>query len=699
MHFSSAQRLGFRLFAWVLFGIQAWCGFCCYVSAQTSSDSPIPDSLVNDLKRLTSDELRGRSAVGETILVAAEHIAERYREIGLDTHVINETPFQSVEMVVEPRPTESADNWMKVTHGKEAEFQVELDDGFSPLAIGQKEARVKAPVAWVGYGIQASEHSYDDYQGIDVSGRIVMMLRKEPAPADPKSPFDGARDSRYAAFRGKVEAAIQAGAAGVLLINDQASVERDSQSLTEQIRREVKRLQRTKKLIDDLPDEAVKTREGLMASIEVINDTLVDVKREEQERQRGVLGIGQAGRSPVKRAQPPRGPILVASIGRDVAGRILAIASSGNDGESGGHEALLEAKESEINSTLKPNSQLLDGVQLEIRVGVTESKAKSPNVIGVLPGKGMLADETVVIGAHYDHVGMGGFGSLAPGTHAVHNGADDNASGTAMLLQIADRSVALLGKQASHRRLVFIAFTGEERGLLGSKHYVQQPRFPISKTVTMINLDMVGRLNDNDLTVYGTGSSPRFNSMLDEIESQSEIKFTRIETGFGPSDHESFYSAGVPVLFFFTGLHNDYHRPSDDFEKLNLGGMIRITDIVCQVAVRVATASERPSYVKIKGRPVIRRQLTVYLGVSMSGDPAIARTGDGVVLSQVVPESPAAAAGLRVGDRLVSYDTKEIGTIDDLMKRLRQSAPGDTVRIGLVRQGENLTIPVRLRAR
>ncbi|MEM9368243.1 MAG: M28 family peptidase [Planctomycetota bacterium] len=698
MHPSSARGQGLCELKWLVFAI-AVASSCCCIRAQERSNSQIPDSLVSDLKLLASDELRGRSAVGDSIFVAAEHIAERYRQIGLETNLINKTPFQSVEMVVQPRPTAAKDNWLELTTASGGGFRVELDKGFSPLAIGRAKARIKAPVAWVGYGIRAKEHTYDDYQGVDVVGRIVMMLRKEPAPADPESPFDGARDSRHAAFRSKVENAIQAGAVAVLFVNDQGSVKRDSQALADRIERESKRLQRTQTQLEALPTEAVKTRGRLLASTELIRGSLAELKRERLERQRGVLGIGQAGRSAVTRSRPPRGPIIVGSIGRDIASQILTAASSKPAAKPGMGDSLLASKEREINTTLKPNSTLLNDVQLEINVGTTESTATSPNVIGVLPGRGSLADESVVIGAHYDHVGMGGFGSLAPGTYAVHNGADDNASGTAMLMQIAERAVATLKDRPSHRRLVFIAFTGEERGLLGSKHYVEQPRFPISQTVTMINLDMVGRLKDNDLTVYGTGSSPRFNAMLDDIESQSDIRFTRIETGFGPSDHESFYSAGVPVLFFFTGLHNDYHRPSDDFDKLNLGGMIRITDIVCQVAVRVATALERPSYVKIKGRPVIRRQLTVYLGVSMSGDPAVARRGNGVVLTQVVSESPADVAGLRVGDRLVSYDTTKIDSVDDLMKQLRQNAPGDTVRIGLVRQGENLTIPVRLRAR
>ncbi|MEM6365147.1 MAG: M20/M25/M40 family metallo-hydrolase, partial [Planctomycetota bacterium] len=331
---------------------------------------------------------------------------------------------------------------------------------------------------------------------------------------------------------------------------------------------------------------------------------------------------------------------------------------------------------------------------------MTAAVATSDNVVGVISGRGDLADETIVIGAHYDHVGMGGEGSLAPGTVAVHNGADDNASGTATMLAVASRMNRSLIDVRSHRRVVFIAFTGEERGLLGSKHYVDQPRFPISETVAMINMDMVGRLRDRELTVYGTGSATMFDDLLDEtlaeLSSDSNLpplQLFRVASGYGPSDHASFYAAGVPVLFFFTGLHTDYHRPSDDFEKLNLDGMIRITDMVCQVSMSLATMKSRPVYAVTSDKITIRRQITVFLGVSLNQQP------NGVLISNVVPNSPADTAGWLVGDQLITLDGRPIQRVKDVFDLLREKSPEQTLPATVRRAGQDVRVVAKLAKR
>ena len=203
------------------------------------------------------------------------------------------------------------------------------------------------------------------------------------------------------------------------------------------------------------------------------------------------------------------------------------------------------------------------------------------NVVGVLAGEGPLADETIVVGAHYDHVGFGGPGSLAPWTHEVHNGADDNASGTAALIEVAERLAT--SEKGPRRRVVFIAFTAEERGLIGSAYYCRNPRFALEKTVAMINMDMVGRLVDDKLIVYGTGTAAEFDHLMDTTAARLKFEITKHEGGFGPSDHASFYAQKIPVLHLFTGNHNDYHRPSDDVEKLNVPGMRRVVDFVADV--------------------------------------------------------------------------------------------------------------------
>jgi Zn-dependent M28 family amino/carboxypeptidase len=332
-----------------------------------------------------------------------------------------------------------------------------------------------------------------------------------------------------------------------------------------------------------------------------------------------------------------------------------------------------------LDSQQIPFSFELIGIEAEIRVELKSNVRLSDNVVGVVPGRGLLADETVVIGAHYDHVGLGGYGSLAPGTIAIHNGADDNASGASALIACASLLKERLQAFDTHRRIVCIAFTAEERGLLGSAHYVKSPRFPISNTVAMVNLDMVGRLRDNELMVYGTGSGDSLDQVLEQANFKHQFNLFEVASGYGPSDHQSFYEAGVPVLFFFTGLHNDYHRPSDDFDKINFPGLFRITDMVCDVTSQLAVSSSKPKRFETDRGVTIRRQMTAYLGVTLSN------RGDHVVLAGVSNGGPAAVGGLQVGDRIDRIGKSSIRTATDILELLRMCSPGETLDLLLIR--------------
>jgi hypothetical protein len=303
----------------------------------------------------------------------------------------------------------------------------------------------------------------------------------------------------------------------------------------------------------------------------------------------------------------------------------------------------------------------------------------------VLEGSGPLADETIVVGAHYDHVGFGGPGSLAPWTHEVHNGADDNASGTAALIETAQRLVASGVKP--RRRIVFMAFTAEERGLIGSAYYCRNPRFPLDKTIAMINMDMVGRQVDNKLIVYGTGTAAEFDAMVDEVGAKHSFQTTKHEGGFGPSDHASFYAQKIPVLHLFTGNHNDYHRPSDDFEKLNISGMRRVVDYVVDLVEKIDVADDRPAYREIKkieqigdggDRP--------YFG---SIPDYATEDVDGLKLMDVVENGPAAKAGLKGGDVIVGLGESKITGIEDFDSALRKFKPEDRVKVK-VRRGDKV---------
>jgi hypothetical protein len=347
-----------------------------------------------------------------------------------------------------------------------------------------------------------------------------------------------------------------------------------------------------------------------------------------------------------------------------------------------------------IDEQLVPQSVVLDGIEVQGETLIEQTQVPARNVIGLLPGKGALKEEYVVIGAHYDHVGMGGEGSLAPGTIAIHNGADDNASGTTTLLEVARRLAA--DDSENRRSIAFMAFTAEEKGLLGSKHYVRNPRFPLENTVAMLNMDMVGRLTDNILTVYGTGTADTFDGLIDRLNETTKFDLDKQPAGFGPSDHSSFYEADIPVFHFFTGLHNQYHRPSDDFELINLEGMARIADMVTGAAKEISTAVDRPSllknsaYADVGRRPNRPAPVRAIIGVQLD------RTAAAATLSAVAENGPAAQAGLQAGDTILSIDQTEIPSTAALTETLSGYKPGDTVKITVLRDGEMLEVEVKL---
>jgi C-terminal processing protease CtpA/Prc len=206
----------------------------------------------------------------------------------------------------------------------------------------------------------------------------------------------------------------------------------------------------------------------------------------------------------------------------------------------------------------------------------------------------------------------------------------------------------------------------------------------------MVNLDMVGRLRDNELTVYGTGSAKEFDSLIESVNEQGEFNLVKVASGYGPSDHQSFYQKGIPVLFFFTGLHNDYHRPTDDFDKINFGGMSRITDIVSEVTLELATDPQRPEYAETEKSVRIRRQMTAYLGVSLANE------GDHVVLSGLEAGSAADRAGLRTGDRLDKLGNRDVKTTEDVLNFMRTRSPGQQVKVSVLRDGKTIEVTVRL---
>ncbi|HET6576844.1 MAG TPA: M28 family peptidase [Gemmatimonadales bacterium] len=311
------------------------------------------------------------------------------------------------------------------------------------------------------------------------------------------------------------------------------------------------------------------------------------------------------------------------------------------------------------------------------------------NVIGVLPGRDpVLRNEAVIVGAHYDHLGLGGFGSLDPdSTGKVHNGADDNASGAAMLIEIAAR----LDSTPPARTVVFIAFSGEELGLLGSSYYVKHPVYPLSTTLAMINLDMVGRLRQRRLIVYGSRTAREFPALLDSLNWHAGLDLRAQGDGYGPSDQSSFYAAGLPVLHFFTDLHEDYHRTTDDWEKINVRGFEQVAAFT--TGLITALANRPRPLTPVVATPTSlapRASSSAGYGAYLGTVPDMTDSPGGVRLLGVRAGSPAEQAGLRGDDIITKIGDMNVPDLQAMTDALRSHQPGDTVSI-VVRRGNAVT--------
>ncbi len=360
----------------------------------------------------------------------------------------------------------------------------------------------------------------------------------------------------------------------------------------------------------------------------------------------------------------------------------------------GGHD--LAALRAEIDSKYAPRTVALPAVHLAGRVDLRQAVAAVHNVIGVLPGRGALAGETVVVGAHYDHLGFGGRGSFEPDTKAIHNGADDNASGVAAMLCGVDTLRTTLGDEA-RRTLVVVAFTAEEIGLGGSSWYTKNPARPMEDTVAMINLDMVGRVRDGKLQALGADSAPEWRARLAAAGEVSGLKVEGSGDGYGPSDQTPFYAAGVPVVHLFSGAHTDYHTPGDDAEALNFEGGGRVARMLAHLLESTLTGS-RPTYVESTSGPAMAgdsRGYGAYLG-TIPDYSAMTSAEGGVLLSGVRKGGPADRAGVRAKDRIRGMAGVEVRNLYDMTFVLRDHRPGETIEVLVERAGARHTLQATL---
>ena len=644
--------------------------------------------LINDITShvnyLASDELEGRGVETEGINKAADYIANHFRAIGLKVDSYNGSAFQPFEISTDVRMGDESENYLTIVappndNDEQGSEKTDLALGFefNPLAIGAS-GDFEADVVFVGYGIEAPDVGYDEYADVDVKGKVVIVVRKEPQQDNPESVFDGLKSSRHATFQSKVSNAYQKGAAAVVMVNDAGQSGKYLSGLKHalsQYSAQLKALTGTfEEIANPSAEEIAKHKQALRQAANNISDTVSELNGDGDV----VLGFDEAG-APANRKSMPVFFARRSSIEPMV--------------KSGLGKSLAEI-ETLVDETMKPVVGELKGWRVKGSASLIQAKAKVKNVVGVLEGRGTLKNETVVVGAHYDHLGYGGRGSLAPWTMDIHNGADDNSSGTTGMMEIA--SIIAKTNAKNRRRVVFIAFSAEERGLIGSAFYVNNPLFSLENTVAMINLDMIGRLTDNKLIITGTGTSDVWPGLLDELNKDSRFEITRQPEGTGPSDHQSFYLKKIPVLHLFTGLHEFYHRPSDDPKIVDFEGIARIVELGAQITEYVQTLEQRPNFKRSEKQRNVE---------NTGGDrpyfgsiPDYADNSDGLPLSGVSTNGPADVAGIKPKDIIVKINDYKIGGIEDFDSALRKFKGGDRVKVTVLRGKKQLVVEVKLGA-
>ena len=550
---------------------------------------PSIDSIKETVYFLASDSLEGRFTGSRGERLARAYIVRKLKSYGYDVKV---QPFDAL-VSLEPVGYERRFLIFKrpLTYLKVGRKNYRLGEDFLPLSFSD-DGHVSAKAVFVGWGI--SDSTYDEYEGLDVKGKVVVLFRY--------SHPDSSKYDRFAPIPTKLRIAREKGAAAVILVNP--------------------------------PDHEDDLRPLRARDLQNSGIVAVMVKRTVA---RDILGVP-----------------LDSLYARMVRGERVGFPT---------------------------------GKTVSVGVKLRKKYVKTANVIAVLPGE---SGRWIGLGAHYDHLGWGGpgSGSLRPDTHAVHHGADDNASGVAAVLELA-RTWA---KERPRRTLAFMFWSGEEIGLLGSRYFTEHPLLPLDSAIAYLNYDMVGRMRDSTFSVLGAYSGKGLDSLIAHVASRYGYKINLGAGAVGPSDHTSFYLKGVPVAHFFTGAHEDYHKPSDTPEKINYDGIaaiVRVTDEVLDSLMVLP----RLEYVKVKEKaPSGGRmgKLKVKLGII----PAYASRVKGVKVEGVVPGKPAEMSGIMAGDVIVSIGGKPVNNIYDYIDALMRYKPGDRTVITVRRGGQTLELEV-----
>lgn len=583
------------------------------VSADTLS--PVEARLRDHVKYLSSDELEGRAPGTAGDEKAAQFIAEQFRQAGLkpvgDSY-IQTFPVQT-DVKLGPDNRSQFDilvvpEGLPKDQGRVQKVKWKAGDEYIPLAFSEDTTLTNVPVVFAGYGITAKEAQYDDYAGIDVDGKFVIVLRGTPEHGDLNKKFTEksrqdphSKFANFASLRYKALNARQHGAVGIMYISPQG-------------------------------DSA---------------DVLIPLHLERGGANSGIVAIHAK---------------------RNILARVFTKNKS------------IFKSEEKIIATQKPASFVLEDVTITLSVDLVPVMKQTANVIGYLPGSNPeLAQQYIAVGAHFDHLGMGAEGSLHSGSPDIHHGADDNASGTSGLIELASR----LAADPLPRSVVFIAFGAEEMGLLGSAFYTKNPSIPLDRTVFMLNMDMIGRMKDNKINVHGSGTAKGFEDLVRARAEPLGLTVSTSADGFGPSDHTSFYAKDVPVLFIFTGLHEDYHRPSDTWDKINYPGLAKAIQYAENIVRAIGTNPDRPEFIKVQSSAGEKRSMafSVYIGTI----PDYSDHPKGLRITGVREGSPAEKAGMKEGDVIVKFGDVDVKNIYDYTHALSTLKPGDNIKVVVLR--------------
>lgn len=587
-------------------------------------------NLRRHVEYLASEQLEGRKAGEPGGTAAAGYVANQFGQFKLKPGI---KPANGKASFLQPFPyvagvSVGESTFLRIVPSDAAlEQKMESGVNYIPYANSINADIASTEIVFAGYGITTADKKWDDYAATDAAGKVVLIFDGVPEGGSPEQ-FRGFN------LHAKANLAKNAGAKGLIVITKG----------------------------DDLKADPL----SRLAYEPTAGETAIPVVAIVRQHGAGLLGA--------------------------------------KDGK--------ELAEIEKWLAMKTNAPPAVRIMLaqppkatvSMRVDLQKKMTETYNVIGILEGKDpVLKNEAIVIGAHYDHLGRGGRSSLAANSTDVHHGADDNASGTSAMLEIARQ----FAKEKNNKRtIIFMSFGAEEEGLLGSKFYVNNPVWPLDKTVAMLNLDMVGRLNANKLTVGGIGTANEMRGLVEAANSIAAVpsagsnggtavtaagkhfELVLNEEGFGPSDHSSFYGKQIPVLFFFTGTHADYHKPSDTAEKINYAGVAGIADYVSAIAKNIDVNTAKPTYKVAQTAPTGGRMA---FNVSLGTIPAYGDGNDGLAIDGVREGSPAAKAELKAGDKIIKVAGKDVRNISDYMFLLGTLKAGEEYEIVIKRGTETLT--------